>query len=244
MSYPTIVIYSHTDYEDVWPVILGQNNLFFKNYPKKLFINKHINYLDNNYKQFFYYERENYTNRILSCLKQLDDEEIIIFMHEDMPLFSAPNHEKILDFCNLIENEEADFIQLLKSSQNNIFKTTKIHSNLIQNESGHLFSVQPTICHVKKIKKLFEAIPNHNIWEFENKTTEFCKLLNLNKCFMVHEANEPKRGLYHWDSFIYPYIATAIVKGRWNLLEYNKELTTLFDIYNIDKNKRGTNIYV
>lgn len=56
---------------------------------------------------------------------------------------------------------------------------------------------------------------------------------------MTFFENEPKRGLYHWDSFCFPYIATAIVKGKWNFLEYSKELSILLEKYNINKNIRG-----
>jgi len=42
---------------------------------------------------------------------------------------------------------------------------------------------------------------------------------------------ESKRGQSHYDSNIYPYFATAIVKGSWNLKEYNEELTEIFKTY-------------
>ena len=38
--------------------------------------------------------------------------------------------------------------------------------------------------------------------------------------------------MYHFDSLVYPYIATAIVKGKWNFQEY-PELKKLLDSYNI-----------
>ena len=37
---------------------------------------------------------------------------------------------------------------------------------------------------------------------------------------------------------IYPYVATAIVKGKWNIKEY-PILENLLKSYNIDKNIRG-----
>ena len=51
----------------------------------------------------------------------------------------------------------------------------------------------------------------------------------------------PKRGTYHYDSTIYPFIATAIVKGKWNTMEYVKELTELSAEFNINLDLRGTN---
>ena len=48
-----------------------------------------------------------------------------------------------------------------------------------------------------------------------------------------------KRGLYHYDSTIFPYIATAINKGKWNMSEYSKELDFLFKEYNVNPFERG-----
>ena len=43
----------------------------------------------------------------------------------------------------------------------------------------------------------------------------------------------------HYDSEIVPYIASALVKGKWNMSEYSKELIPLIDKYNININERG-----
>ena len=56
---------------------------------------------------------------------------------------------------------------------------------------------------------------------------------------MVKLGNEVKRGLYHCDSIVFPYIATAINKGRWNTSEYRKELTLMFSKYDINPTIRG-----
>ena len=45
-------------------------------------------------------------------------------------------------------------------------------------------------------------------------------------------ANVNKR-MYHCDSEYYPYIATALFKGKWTISEYEK-MSILFDKYNID----------
>jgi len=42
-----------------------------------------------------YDDNESYKRRILSCINQLNDEEIILFTHEDMFLYSKPNIEVI-----------------------------------------------------------------------------------------------------------------------------------------------------
>jgi hypothetical protein len=64
-------------------------------------------------------------------------------------------------------------------------------------------------------------------------------MCNNNISGLYYYNEEPKRGGNHYDSSIYPYIATALVKGKWNLSEYKKELGTLLEQYNIDKDLRG-----
>jgi len=48
--------------------------------------------------------------------------------------------------------------------------------------------------------------------------------------------------MFHWDSNIYPYIATAVVKGKWDYKCYFEELEELLKVYNINPNKRGINV--
>ena len=47
------------------------------------------------------------------------------------------------------------------------------------------------------------------------------------------------RGGNHYDSNVYPYIATALVRGKWNINEYPNELGNILKNYNIEINKRG-----
>ena len=48
-----------------------------------------------------------------------------------------------------------------------------------------------------------------------------------------------KRGMLHADSEFYPYIATALFKGKWTISEYEKELKFLLNKYQIDPLIRG-----
>ena len=51
--------------------------------------------------------------------------------------------------------------------------------------------------------------------------------------------NKNKRGLFHYDSNIVPHVASALVKGRWNLSEY-PELVDILSENKIDYNLRGS----
>jgi hypothetical protein len=83
-------------------------------------------------------------------------------------------------------------------------------------------------------------LANHrgeSIWDFERKAQ-----WTFRKAFVragTLKENLAKSGLSHWKSDIYPYIATAIVKGKWNFSEYGPELEELLREYKIDPIARG-----
>ena len=80
---------------------------------------------------------------------------------------------------------------------------------------------------VKTLKYIFLNVPGDNIWEFESNTSNkyldnLISLCSFNKDF------DKKRGKYHYDSSVFPYVCTAVIKGKWNFKEYKKELYEIF----------------
>ena len=45
-----------------------------------------------------YDDRKDYKNRILSCLENLNDDDVVLFCHEDMFLYDEPNFKLINDY--------------------------------------------------------------------------------------------------------------------------------------------------
>ncbi len=45
--------------------------------------------------------------------------------------------------------------------------------------------------------------------------------------------------MHHYDSEIFPCIATAVVKGLWNMTEYPVEMTEVVKEFKIDLTSRG-----
>ena len=119
--------------------------------------------------------------------------------------------------------------------ENSNFQTFKIenleksnlHEKLFKNPDKQLFSIQPSLTKVKTLKYIYNTVPGNNIWEFEaNTTKEYLKDL-VSLC--SYDINiDKKRGKFHYDSSVYPYICTAVIKGKWNFKEYKKELYEIF----------------
>ncbi len=62
---------------------------------------------------------------------------------------------------------------------------------------------------------ILRANPNNNIWELEVNSQRVVRKMDLRAAFSYRSGK--RRGLHHFDNDIYPYVATAIGKGKWNL---------------------------
>ncbi len=219
-----LLLYTHSDYSWVWKYWHKQTDKFLKNFEKICMINSNSEFRDD-YKTIKYNDKENYKNRIISCLDKISDNEVVIFLHEDMFLYDVPKIDTLNKYSQLIIDEKCDCIKLIRAFQN--LDKSNLHKNLLKNPSNQLFSIQPTLIKVKTLKYIFLNVPGNNIWEFESNTTS--KYLgNINSLCSYDKDFDLKRGKYHYDSSVFPYICTAVIKGKWNYKEYRKELYEIF----------------
>ena len=219
-----LLLYTHSDYNWVWKYWHQQTDRYLKNLPKICLLNTNSKFRDD-YLVIKYDDRNTYKNRILSCINRLNDEETVLFAHEDMFLYDKPKFEILDQFCKLIKNDNCDVIKLIRAFDN--LDKSNIHKNLLINPSKQLFSIQPSILKIKTLKYIYENVPGNNIWEFEANTNEKY-LKNITSFCAFDETLDLKRGKFHYNSSIYPYVCTAVIKGKWNFKEYKKELFEIF----------------
>ena len=224
-----IIIYSHSSYSDVWPLIFGQIKKFHTTNPLYLFTNEKSY---DGVTSLYYDESLNYNNRVIQCLSQINN-EIFLFLHEDMPLYDTPNYSVLDEYIKLIVNDSLDSIKLIFAGNETNFIPGDItqqysHKNLTTTDWSH-FSIQPTLIKKNTLLDILKRYPSSNLWELENNIHISKFHPYIEQCTSLKGK---QRGIYHFDSLVYPYIATAIVKGKWNFQEY-PELKNLLDIYNI-----------
>ena len=123
-----------------------------------------------------------------------------------------------------------DSVKVIYVQENDV--VSDIDSTLVSNAYSK-FSIQPTLIKLKNFVSLLESTKPLNIWDFELAVPA------EGKHYMVKLGEEKKRGIYHSDSIIYPYIATAITKGVWNYGEYTFEFDKMFKEYGINPFERG-----
>ena len=233
--------YTHSSYFDVLRLGLQTRELFF---PESLergsfFLAADIEF-DSTFNTLIYDNSLSYTERLISVLLELHNSgyEWVVIDHEDMFINSRPDVDYLYDLPSLAQRFNLDQIRFLKTTNTwghqifpHLFRTTKF--------SPWLFSIQPSLWRIEKYIKLLSKHKGSDIWTFESRAQHSVRWGNYNFGFL--SRNSQKRGKYHYDNDIYPFVATAIVKGEWNFKEYPKELNQIFSRYNFYDKSRGRN---
>ncbi len=223
------VLYTHTDYSDVWEPFLNRFRKYFPDTKLYFCVNKYSENIPENCNPIYYDETKQYTERLSECITQIGG-EVVLFLHEDMILYDTPLYDKLEDYFQYVEEGTAHSIKLIPVGTiigRPYFDSTVVHTTYSK------FSIQPTIIHTHSLLQLLEEVGPNSIWEFERLVQQ------KGNDYVCYMGTESKRGMHHFDSKVYPYTATAIVKGKWNFMEYPVELTEILEECNINKEIRG-----
>lgn len=227
------VAYTNSNCSDLWEIFQKQTIKYSK-LPLYFISDKEPKNLG--YSDIHIYENnEPYYKVWVDSLKKFNS-EYFIYLQEDFFLYDYVNEKKLNEYLEFLKkNKEYSFIRLLKSGKLN---SNLIHENLFEIESSNeqVFSMQATIWRTSDYIKLMETVKDFKWLENENYRKQ---MIYLNMKGAYHYDNEKKRGLNHYDSNVYPYSATALVKGKWNLTEYENELGFILNENNVNIKKRG-----
>ena len=235
----SIIMYSHSSYSDAWPMFFGQTDKYFKDHKKYIFCDDDCSIVPDDWVCVKYDESQSYNKRVASCLEQVD-EEIVIFHHEDMPLYLKPRFDELNRLSCILRREGIDFVKLLRGGITKDDPPYKFYTNLYKITDGvHYMAVQPALWKKSSLQKVYEKSNVSHIREFETLASSVCLREEIRGVYSY--SGEPKAGLYHYSSRTYPYVATAISAGKWNTKEYKNELMQLSREYETDLQERGTN---
>jgi len=212
------IVYSHSDYFDVLEIFLEQQ----KKYGIKdivIFSDKEFN-SENTH--VLYDPLNSYSEKLRECLGQLED-DIILYQHEDMFLYDEFSIKTIENYCEVLKSTDYSFLRLCRTGNCGLTKLEG-HENLydINPQSPDFFAVQPTLWKRQDFIKFLEKSGNLSIWDLELNGGK----LDHNIKGLMHFGQENPRG-GHFNSSVWPYVATAIVKGKWNFSEYYFELNNI-----------------
>jgi hypothetical protein len=225
------VVYTNSKCSDLWEMFLKQNNKHI-GWPIFFITDKLIpNFPEDS--QYIYSEKDNYSDVWVSVLKKLNT-KFFIYLQEDFILYDDVKIDKVIEYTEKLNNSDYSFVRLIKSGEVNQKITDTLYE--ISPNNPFIFAMQTTIWKTNDYINILENVHEEK-WLETEKYREF--MIKENIKGMCHYDNEPKRGGNHYDSNVYPYVATALVKGKWIMSEYHNELTKLLSENNIDKNKRG-----
>lgn len=235
----TLFTYTHTNCKDLWPIyfdLLDQHAPNFKG-----IVAADIKCDEYKNHKFVQYEDKNYCQEIAEIIEQNVKTEYMIYMQEDFFLYDDVNTNELKYVTDFLDETIVSYVRLIKCGHITQVpikeKIYWIQTPNMQHDSVTSVSFQPTLWKTKDYIQLYRNTPYTKFQE----GIEFAKSMNkLNYYAAYYYNNEPKRGAMHWDSSIFPYVATAIVKGKWNTSEYEKELMPILNQYNVNTSLRGT----
>jgi hypothetical protein len=236
-----LVVYSHSDYFDSMKLMHDTLGLYYNAFRKRhLIANNEGEWGELGYSVALYSEESSYVDRLIQGLVQIED-EVIFFNHEDFLLIAEPDYRHFLDALELVKLGKLDYFTFARGGiQVGLpILGRRSCSRFVNSISPWIFSIQPSLWNRRALLRLLEKHRGQNIWEFESGAQKSFRKMGLRGGFTTKRGK--KRGQLHWDNPMYPYIATAIVKGRWNTLEYLEELQTVMRDTKNGFGSRGTN---
>jgi hypothetical protein len=232
-----LIIDTNSNYSDVWAPCFGRLMRHGSGIRKYAFTDTvdGVISIPSDITPIIYDNEASYRNQLLSCLKQIQ-EKYIIYTSEDYILFNDINQNKIQEIAKLLDKTDYSFCKFIKGPEQTTLYEDDIY--VINQRDPNFFAQQASLWKTGDFQKVFEAAPSENTrMQHEPGGSKICRELGLKG--LQHYSGTKKRGIHHYDSDIFPCIATAVVKGLWNMTEYPSEMSEVVKEYNIDLNKRG-----
>lgn len=235
----TLFTYTHTNCKDLWPIYFDLLDQHAPNF--KSIVASDIQCDEYKNHRFVQYEDKNYCQEIANIIEQNVKTEYMIYMQEDFFLYDIINTNELKYVTDFLDETIVSYVRLIKCGHITQVpikeKIYWVQTPNMQHDSVTSVSFQPTLW---KTKDYIQVYRNTQYTKFQ-EGIEFAKSMNkLNYYAAYYYNQEPKRGGMHWDSSIFPYVATAIVKGKWNVSEYPNELVNILNEYKVDVESRGT----
>lgn len=229
-----LIIDTNSNYSDVWAPCFGRLEKYAKGVKKYAFTDT-ASGIPDDIEPLIYDNALSYRNQFLSCIKQVK-EEYIIYTSEDYILYAPVQQDQIEKISEVLDDTGYDFCKFIKGPE----ATTSFKGDLyiINEQSKNFFAQQASIWRTRSFERVFEAAPSESTrMQHEPQGSHLCRSLGIKG--MQHYSGTPKRGTHHYDSSIFPCIATAVVKGLWNISEYPQEMSEMMNEYKINYQTRG-----
>ena len=244
----SLIINTVSKNSDVWDMFFGQIEKHFPADIKKfVFVDKSPEQLPSDCEVVYYDKDKTYQEQFSSCIDAVET-EYCIYISEDYVLYDDVRVDLIENYCSVLNNNQnLSFIRFMRGGVVDMgLNRFRRYDNLFElsNQMPYFYTNQAALWRTKDLGKIHKLGPKLHIankdWEnsFEFQATKTCQELGIKGLHCYY--GEKKRGLYHYDTIVFPHISTALVKGKWNISEYPVELNKLLESYGVDCVLRGT----
>lgn len=249
----TVTTWTHSTYNDVWPLYYGQYEEMAPFFKHAVFINKQSDGLPDYCKQVINTETDPFYKRLVECLNEIED-EIILFSLEDFVLYDSVDEAVMENLTEYLKKSEYDFIRLIRSGINESHtgpsKLIKEELNLyeIPFECQYLYCLQASLWKKQSLINHFNCYKPRDFYESEIKGSNSARALkNLKGLFVWNDDNLCKGDFVadHSDSSVFPFMSSALhgasygKPSKWLTSLYRDKLSPLFEKYGIDPTIRG-----
>tara|TARA_Y100001972_G_C7667875_1_gene338341 strand:- start:15004 stop:15771 length:768 start_codon:yes stop_codon:yes gene_type:complete len=244
--------WTHSSYDDVWPMYYGQYEEMAPFFKHCVIINEKSDKINPGFKQIVNIETDPFYKRLTESLEHIE-EDIVLFSLEDFVLYSAVEETKISNMINYLIDSDYDFIRLIRSGINeshtgpNKLVNKDLNLYEVPFSCEYLYSLQATLWKKKSLINHFNSYKPKNFYEAEIKGSHAARKLNLKGLFVWNNDKLCQGDVTaaHSDSSTFPYMSSALHgasygnPSKWQTSLYRERLKPLFKKYNIDPAIRG-----
>lgn len=245
-----IITYTNSKCHDVLKVHLKQIEKFALQIKSYVLTNEVPQFETSNHQIIIYDDLDPYCQQWNKSLKNVD-ENYIVYQQEDFLLDGQVNYKELVRCKNFLQQSDYSFVRLLKvmleaaihrpELKMKSFKDVELSHNIydahVSDPDSFAFMMQSTIWKKEDFIKLYDHVKS-DLWFESPKWDSGMRQLNIKGSY--YYAGSLKTGKYHWEPEIWPYICTAVGKGKWNISHHGDRLFKLLCEYGINISSRGT----
>jgi hypothetical protein len=246
----SVITYTNSKCHDVLNIHLKQLDKFASQIKSYVLTNEYPKFDVGNHQIILYNDSDPY---YVQWTKSLDSvkENYLIYQQEDFFLDNQVNYNEVKRCKNFLESSDYSFVRLLKvmlegaihrpELKMKSFDDIKLDDNIydahVLDPDSFAFMMQSTLWKKKDFIKLYEHVKSQ-MWLESREWDKGMREIKTKGSY--YYGGSLKTGKYHWEPEIWPYICTAVGKGKWNVSHHGDRLTNMLNEYKIDIGVRGT----
>jgi len=184
-----------------------------------IFLDQKIEEIPSYAKQIIYDKNQSFKEQMVFCIKKVQ-EKFLLYCNEDYLFYSQPNYKIIHESLSKLENSNYSFIKFVHT---NIEEYQRVNDKyfLIDSKCENNYSQALSFWKTNDLLNIHSKCPISEIGKkgdltkhLEIEAKKICRDLNISG--LCYYNQEPKRGLFHYDSEVFPHVASALNRGEWN----------------------------